>query len=185
MAMHPASYSLGSTPGDETCAQTGVTANWVMLQHLECKVYRAALIARFGEPPEGSRLAIKTSSHDFGSYAEVEIRFDSNDAEHIAYFERIEAGLGTWLEANFTAPVLYDRRGQPQPGSIRPAVDCVVGALMTSLRLAADGYATEREQSAIANLSTAFPACATIAIDRLRNAGIMIDAIDGSAAEMT
>ena len=174
MAIPFASYSIGSTPSDEPCAQTGVTADWIMLQQLECEVYRAALIARFGVPPEGARLAIKTHSHDFGSYAEVEIRFDRDVAEHVAYFELVEGGLGSWLEANFTAPVLYDRRGQPQQGTIRPAIDCVVGALMTSLRLVSDGFATDREQLAVANLSRAYPACAVLAVERLRDAGIIV-----------
>ena len=57
--MHMVSFSIGGAPSDEPCAQTGITTNWVTLQQLECTVYRAALIARFGVPPEGARLATK------------------------------------------------------------------------------------------------------------------------------
>ena len=91
--MHQVSFSIGCTPSNEPCTQTGVTANWVYLQTLECEVYRAALIARFGVPPEGVRLAIKTHRHDFGTYAEVEIGFDRDDAASVVYFEAIEDGL--------------------------------------------------------------------------------------------
>lgn len=36
--------NLRTSPCDEDCAQTGVTANWIY-QHLEWEVYRAALIS--------------------------------------------------------------------------------------------------------------------------------------------
>ncbi len=162
-----ASYSIGTAPSDEPCAQTGITANWIVLQHLECEVYRAALIARFGEPPEGSRLAIKTQNHDFGGYADVQIEFDSENADHVAYFEQVEGGLGSWLDANFTAPVLYDQAAQPMPGSTRSAFDCVTGALLTSQQLVTSGHAGDRERDAVRHLGGAYPACAAEAENRL------------------
>jgi len=165
--MHMVSFSIGSTPSDEPCAQTGVTANSVYLQQLECAVYRAALIARFGVPPEGARLAIKSHNHDFGSYAQVEIVFDRDDADSVAYFERVEDGLSTWLEANFTAPIDYDNRGQERIGSRRDAADVITAALMTSRQLVNSGHATDREHAAIRNLSAAYPACAADAASRL------------------
>lgn len=116
--MHQVSFSLARTPSDEPCAQTRVTANWVYLQHLECEVYRAALIARFGVPPEGARLGIRDHAHDFGSNTQVEICFDRDDGDHVAWFERVEDGLSTWLEANFTAPVdhvLFADTGDEHP----------------------------------------------------------------------
>ena len=82
--MHMVSFSIGGASSDEPCAQTGITTNWVTLQQLECTVYRAALIARFGVPPEGARLAIKSHNHDFGSYAQVEIVIDRDDADGAA-----------------------------------------------------------------------------------------------------
>jgi hypothetical protein len=165
--MHMVSFSIGSTPSDAPCAQTGITANWVYLQQLECTVYRAALIARFGVPPGGARLAIKTHSHDFGSYAQVEIVFDRDDAESVAYFEQIEDGLSTWLEANFTAPVDYDSRAQERAGSRRDAGEVITAALMTSQQLVNSGHATEREHDAIRHLGAAYPACAAEAASRL------------------
>lgn len=165
--MHMVSFSIGSTPSDEPCAQTGITANWVTLQQLECTVYRAALIARFGVPPEGARLAIKTHNHDFGSYAQVEIVFDRDDPDSVAWFDRAENGLSTWLEANFTAPVDYDDRAQEHVGSKRDAGDVIIAALMTSQQLINSGHATDRELDAVRHLSAAYPACAAEAASRL------------------
>ena len=165
--MHMVSFSIGGVPSAEPCAQTGITTNWVALQQLECRVYRAALIARFGVPPEDARLAIKSHNHDFGSYAQVEIVFDREDAESVAWFERVEDGLSTWLEANFTAPVDYDERAQERVGSRRDAGDVITAALMTSQQLINSGHATDRERDAARYLSAAYPACAAEAARRL------------------
>lgn len=165
--MHMVSFSIGGAPSDEPCAQTGITTNWVTLQQLECTVYRAALIARFGVPPEDARLAIKSHNHDFGSYAQVEIVFDRDDADSVAWFERVEDGLSTWLEANFTAPVEYDERSQERVGSRRDAGDVITAALMTSQQLVNSGHATDREHDAVRHLSAAYPACAAEAASRL------------------
>jgi hypothetical protein len=164
--MHMVSFRIGGAPSDEPCAQTGITSNWVTLQQLECTVYRAALIARFGVPPEVARFAIKTHNHDFGSYAQVEIVFDRDDADSVAYFERVEDGLSTWLEANFTAPVDYDERAQERVGSRRDAGDVIAAALMTSQQLINSGHATDREHDAVRHLSAAYPACAAETANR-------------------
>lgn len=165
--MHMVSFSIGGAPSDEPCAQTGVTANWVTLLQLECTVYRAALIARFGVPPGGARLAITSHDHDFGIYAQVEIVFDRDDADNVAYFERVEEGLSTWLEGNFTAPVDYDDRAQERVGSRRDAGEVVTAALMTSQQLVNSGHATDREHDAVRHLSAAYPACGAESARRL------------------
>lgn len=118
-------------------------------------------------PPEGARLAIKTHNHDFGSYAQVEIVFDRVDADSVAYFERVEDGLSTWLEANFSAPVDYDEHAQECVGSRRDAGDVIIAALMTSQQLINSGHATDRERDAARYLSAAYPACAAEAASRL------------------
>ena len=157
---------LGTTPCDEACAQTGVTKSWVYLQHLECEVYRAALIAVHGPPPAGVTLAIRAHRHDFGSYTELEARFD-DDATARDFAAAIEDGLGRWLDAGFTAPVVYDDGGRERPDTRRMAVDCVVGALVCARRLVAGGYATERETRTIAHLTAAYPTCAVMADELL------------------
>ena len=158
---------LGTTPCDEACAQTGVTANWIYLQNLECEVYRAALIAVHGPPPAGVTLAIRANRHDFGSYTELEARFDGNDAVACDFAAAIEDGLSHWIDAGFTAPVDYDDGGRERPDTRRMAVDCVVGALVGARRLVAGGFATERETRTIAHLTAAYPTCAVMADELL------------------
>lgn len=155
--------TLGPTPYNEQCAQTRVTGDWLVLQQLEATTYRAALIAIHGPPPAGVHLPVATYGHDFGSYAEIEVRYQGGDAAASAYADTLAAGLPTWMAANFAAPVLYDDRSQALPGSRRTAFDCVVGALATCRTLVAQGYGTPREESVIANLTRAFPSCATLA----------------------
>ena len=161
--MRTITLSIGTAPADEACAQTGVTEDWTELQKLEAATYRAALIAVHGPLPDGVTLPVMTYGHDFGSYVELEVRFDPDDPIAADYAERLDNGLATWLDAGFTAPVEYDARSQPRPGSRRTANDCVVAALANARRLVAGGYATERETRAIANLTTAYPACAAAA----------------------
>jgi hypothetical protein len=175
--MRTAKFTIGTAPAEEACAQTGVTEDWLALQQLECVTYRAALIAVPGPLPVGLAMPVMTCGHDFGSYAELEVRFDPTDPLAAAYAVSVEDGLASWMEGGFTAPVEYDERGQERVGSRRLANDCVVAALVGARRLAAGGYATERETRAIANLTVAFPNCAAVAEDLL--AALAVPAGDG------
>jgi hypothetical protein len=159
--------SIDCTPLNEPCAQTGITTDWLTIQRLECEVHRAALIAAYGPMPADVYLSIKIRGHDFGSYAELELIYDPDYEDQAAYAANIEDGLSMWIDANFTAPVIYDDIGVMRPGSLRRAFDCIVGALVTSKRLIADRYGTPRERDVVANLTAAFPACAEIADMRI------------------
>ena len=44
---------LGGAPANEDCAQLGHTPDFERLNRLEVAAYRAAIIARFGPPPDG------------------------------------------------------------------------------------------------------------------------------------
>lgn len=108
-------------------------------------------------------MPIRTHRHDFGSYAELEIRYDADDTAAASYAIEVEQGLSTWLEAGISPPVEYDDRGIERSGSRRTAADCIVGALVSARRLVADGYATAREHRLVANLAAAYPSCAASA----------------------
>jgi len=155
--------ALGPTPYDERCAQTRVTADWLVLQQLEATTFRAALIALHGAPPPGVHLPVATYGHDVGSYAAIEVRYPSGDAAASAYVDALSGGPKSWMTANFTAPVLYDDRSQAIPGSRRTTTDCVVGALATCRMLVAQSYGTAREETVVANLTRAFPTSARMA----------------------
>lgn len=172
--MRTTSFKIGPTPSHERCAQTRVTANWLMLQELEATTYRAALVALHGLPPAGVQLPVRTYPHDFGGYAAIEVRVSPTDPSAARYAAALETGLTHWIAANFTAPIDYDDRSQPKAGSVRDANACIIGALVTCRRLIADGYATDRERTIITNLTAAFPSCA-------RLAGALLDEIAGYA----
>jgi hypothetical protein len=82
-------------------------------------------------------------------------------------FERVEDGLSTLLEVNFTAPVDYDECAQERISSRRDAGDVITAALLKSPQLVNRGHATDREHDAVRHLSAAYPACAADAARRL------------------
>ncbi|QYE37262.1 hypothetical protein KZX46_21765 (plasmid) [Polymorphobacter sp. PAMC 29334] len=161
--MSTLTFTLGPAPYNERCAQTRVTTDWLVLQQLEATTYRAALIAVLGPPPADLHMPVVTFHHDFGGYACIEVRYPSGDVVASVYADKLAADLKSWMAANFTAPVLYDDRSQPLPGSRRTAFDCIVDALATCHMLIAQGYGTEREEAVVANLTRAYPGCARMA----------------------
>lgn len=86
--------TLGPTPADEDCAQIGESGYYEKAKK-ECSVYinqMTRILAANGWPkekwPEGFNLVVKSSAHDFGTYHEVNVRFDSDDekSSDLAYF---------------------------------------------------------------------------------------------------
>ena len=86
---------IGSSPPDEACAQVGSEDYYERAQR-ECKAYINQLwrhlksqkdISR-DNAPASFRLAIKSNSHDFGTYYEVVAKFDdkNEDAMNLAFF---------------------------------------------------------------------------------------------------
>ena len=130
-------------------------------------MYRAALIAAHGPIPDDVYLNIKVQPHDYGGYNELEISYDADYPEQAAYAAAVQEGLSKWGDVHFTAPVIYDDIGVVRQGSIRRADDCVIGAIITTKRLIADGYATTREHKIVGNLTAAFPEWAAAADRRI------------------
>jgi len=88
---------IGATPSDEPCIQTGADY-YNLLQKIECRYYRKALIEHYGEPPGEANLRTKGSPHDFGTYYEVVIYFNPDNEEETKYAIEIELGLEEWPE---------------------------------------------------------------------------------------
>lgn len=84
--------SLGPTPCDEECAQVGDN-DYSLKSKEECRKYKQLLLNKFGEPPEGARFLIKNFSHDYGSYSEVVISFDSDNREALSFAIEVENNL--------------------------------------------------------------------------------------------
>ncbi len=107
---------IGTTPGEEQCAQTGSkTYDAGTLQRLECKAYILALTRKYGAPPEDSRLYTKATPHDFGTYHEVAYSFDRDNEAHQKYAAEVENGLGHWDDAQMWPPICW---GGDHPANI-------------------------------------------------------------------
>ena len=96
---------IGATPAEENCEQLGPNYDPEKAR-AECRRFIAAIRATVGPEPEGARLVIRSNRHDFGTYYEVAVRFDSDNETAEDYAYRVETG----------APVRW-------PGSQRDSFD--------------------------------------------------------------
>ena len=160
-------YDLGGTPANEPCAQLGHTEDFSRINRLEVECYRAAITARFGPPPEGCTLVVLTNQHDFGTYYTLGLKVwqvARNEAVD-AYVAEVEDGLGSWIEAGFTAPVRCDDgHSATAPRSLD---EVVLGAMMTT-RPGPDGTFPVADFELLhGNLAASFPQIAAEAKARL------------------
>ena len=165
----PYIVDIGGAPANEPCAQLGQTQRFDLLNKLEVLAYKYAIIARYGEPPAGCRLSGLANRHDFGTYTTLVLHVENELDEAVAdYAERVEEGLGTWLEAGFRAPVTYDDATAVE---IRDdPIELLVGALHVT-RPGPDGrFPIPDFETLHRNLTTAFPGEAEIARARLTEA---------------
>lgn len=162
----PYFLDLGAGPAEEDCAQLGQTPDFDTLNRLEIEAYKCALIARYGQPPTGCRLAGLSNRHDFGRYVTLVLHIENELDEAVAaYAEAVEEGLGRWIEAGFTAPVTYE--GECPVVTRHDPSEIVIGALMTT-RPGPDGHFPVADFAALhRNLAAAFPAEAGEAASRL------------------
>lgn len=89
---------IGSSPAAEDCAQVGAP-NYYELNKLELKMFKEAIIAKLGPPPEGAELGIKDG--------EVICYYDNEAGATYANKCESEAPQ-TWEEAGMKAPRLDD-----------------------------------------------------------------------------
>lgn len=113
--MHTVILSIGCVPLDEPFARTGTIPDWLWRQHLEAKTYRAAHIARFGQPPEGFTMVIGANDVNMAVGTTVLARFYADDEACLVCFEAVNGGLESWSEVNFTPPVQYIPSGFERP----------------------------------------------------------------------
>ena len=72
--------SLGSTPSAEECAQVG-TNDYHELTKMEIRAYANQIKRMFPNMPQGVSLKIQKNPHDFGTYHELAIKFESDNEE--------------------------------------------------------------------------------------------------------
>ena len=80
---------IGATPYGENCAQVG-SDDYHERAKKECAAFRNQLIRMFGEPPNGARVVVTSSPHDYGTYHEIAVRYDSNLPAALEYALKLE-----------------------------------------------------------------------------------------------
>ena len=122
---------IGGAAANEECAQLGQTIDFEAANLAEVTAYKLAIIARHGMPPEGCKLIVHNNRNDFGLYRTLALRVDDEESEAVeAYAEAVEPGLGSWVEAGFTAPVTYTGKNATIERSEH--AELVIGALLTT-----------------------------------------------------
>lgn len=84
---------LGPVPCEENCQQVGTPSYNPVAALAECRAYMAQLERQFGSPPDGATLVIRRNRHDFGTYYEVAVSYDDEDAQASEYAYNIEGCL--------------------------------------------------------------------------------------------
>lgn len=89
--------SIGPTPSDEPCEQLGPNYDPTKAR-AECKRFIALIRKTLGEEPEGARLAIQSSAHDFGTYYEVVCKYEDGNEAAMEYAFKCESDAPTTWE---------------------------------------------------------------------------------------
>ena len=157
---------LGGAPANEDCAQLGHTPDFERLNRLEVAAYRAAIIGRFGPPPDGCTLVSVTNRHDFGVYYSLGLKVDAaayrRNPAVAAYTEGAQDGLESWVEAGFAPPVRYEDGAAPTID--RDRIDDIVTGALLATRPKADGrFAIPDFEILHRNLAAAYPTSAEAA----------------------
>lgn len=87
--------TIGPVPNDEPCAQVGKDY-YDLLQTIECRLYRQALLEHYGEPPGNACLKTKSFPHEYGTYKEVVVYYNPNNEDEVGYALEVECGLEEW-----------------------------------------------------------------------------------------
>jgi len=150
---------IGAAPINEECAQLGQTKDFEAINRLEVRLYRAAIIARYGVPPEAVTLRAKANAHDFGTYRELvaEVSDGAQDDPAVAdYVAQVEDGLFSWLCAGFAPPIRYKPGGIADSGG-RTFDQIVAGAMMTTRPKPDGSFFPPDNKTLHDNLCTGFP----------------------------
>ena len=88
---------LGSSPVEESCSQVG-TDDYMTRARKECRAYVGQLTRQFPVPADCDiEFGVKRFPHDFGSYLEVAVRFNTECDRSVEYALSVENNLpGVW-----------------------------------------------------------------------------------------
>lgn len=150
---------IGPAPTNECCAQIGHTPEFEQVNRLEVKLYRAALMAKYGLPPKGCELTVKANQHDFGTYRELVLEILAgavHNKDVIEYADKVENGLNSWISAGFPQPFLHEHPQRADAFS-RTFGDVVRSAIMITRPIGTDRFFPDENEVLHHNLRCAFP----------------------------
>jgi hypothetical protein len=84
--------SLSPVPVGEDCAQLG-EPNYSTRALKECNAFAQQIMREHGVPPAGARLKITHNPHDFGTYLDLVVEFDSDNETASDWAYAVEATL--------------------------------------------------------------------------------------------
>ena len=123
--------TIGPAPCEENCAQVG-SADYDDRSRRECLIYRRMLSRLFPLPDDvPARIVVKAFPHEFGSYREVCVRYEDDDARACDYAFLLEVQSPAawdaiaryeliWLERQEQLRLAVDR-GDLQPQEVPEA----------------------------------------------------------------
>ena len=89
--------SIGPTPASESCQQLGSPNYDEGMAIEECHKFIKRIREVCGPEKGLSRLVVKRNDHDFGTYYDVNVRFDDEDEEGMDYAYFVESNAPeTW-----------------------------------------------------------------------------------------
>lgn len=87
---------LGPVPANEECIQVNNNCDYEAMKK-ECVRYKQLILNKFGQPPEGASIVIKTEHHDLGMYYEVCVKYDDRNEQAIEWAYNVENNApGNW-----------------------------------------------------------------------------------------
>jgi hypothetical protein len=90
--------TLGPVPFEEECIQVSPEVDYTEMRN-EVVKFVNLLKERFVNIPENAYFGIKRESHDFGTYFEAAVYWDTEDADSQAFAYFVESHLpATWTE---------------------------------------------------------------------------------------
>ena len=90
--------TLGPVPYEEECIQVSPEVDYTEMRN-EVSKFVAMLERRFTNIPENAYFGIKRESHDFGTYFEAAVYWDTNDTDSQTFAFFVENNLpATWKD---------------------------------------------------------------------------------------
>lgn len=86
-------FQLGTTvPHEEDCIQLG-QPNYSAYSKLEANLLMKQIVKELGDTPEGCSMKLIGCKHDFGTYYDIALIYDTDSEEHTKWVSKVEGEL--------------------------------------------------------------------------------------------